>query len=78
MFGSLLEGGNLKAGRFAYTDRRIIHFGVDQAGFEPATLSLQGSCSTNWSYKPMVESEGIEPSPLPCQSSVLTVVTTTP
>lgn len=34
----------------------FVGFLVDLAGFEPATFSLQGSRSTNWSYKPMIPS----------------------
>jgi hypothetical protein len=28
---------------------------VDLVGFEPTTFSVQGSCSSNWSYRPRVE-----------------------
>ena len=32
----------------------VVNFkGLDQVGFEPTTYSLQASCSSNWSYKPI-------------------------
>ena len=49
-----------------------MHHLVTTAGFEPATLSLEGSCSIQLSYVAKVErSKGIEPSALAWKARVL-------